>query len=148
MNRAEVYVEYSKCAMASSNSSVVVPVGNFNNDKDKPFLNSIICISSAIITKLWKLITQPSPLELYFLLWLFWLLLGTLFYHHWLGITHAKAFYMSVNVGYSIGWGDIDENDPYPGCNPRVRRRDSYELGQWQSALQPRVGLLETRTEE
>lgn len=38
-------------------------------------------------------------------LWLGWLGMGTLFYGVNNGYKFGQAFYMSVNVGYSIGWG-------------------------------------------
>lgn len=42
-------------------------------------------------------------------LWLVWLFVGTVFYTHELDISWSQGFYMAVNVGYSIGWGDIPE---------------------------------------
>lgn len=46
-------------------------------------------------------------------LWFIWLFVGTIFYSYYLEIGWSKGFYMSVNVGYSVGWGDIAE--PYAG---------------------------------
>ena len=43
-------------------------------------------------------------------LWLTWLFAGTVFYSYELDIGWAKGFYMAVNIGYSIGWGDISES--------------------------------------
>lgn len=45
----------------------------------------------------------------FFLLWITWLTTGTLYYAYDLELTIARGFYMAVNVGYSIGWGDIPE---------------------------------------
>lgn len=42
-------------------------------------------------------------------LWSLWMLTGTLFYSYQLNVGWSKGFYMAVNVGYSIGWGDISE---------------------------------------
>lgn len=47
----------------------------------------------------------------YSALWLVWLITGMLFYKYWLELTWARAFYMAVNVGYSVGWGDIHEDN-------------------------------------
>ena len=46
-------------------------------------------------------------------MWMGWLLMGTLFYGFNNGYLVGQAFYMSVNVGYSIGWGY--PADPTPG---------------------------------
>lgn len=48
-----------------------------------------------------------------FNLWLVWLFVGTVFYAYELDIGWAKGFYMAVNIGYSIGWGDISEAGEY-----------------------------------
>ena len=45
----------------------------------------------------------------FLLLWLSWLIVGSLYYSWDLDLTIAQGFYMAVNVGYSIGWGDIPE---------------------------------------
>lgn len=42
-------------------------------------------------------------------IWVLWLGSGTVFYHYTLDIPWEKGLYMTVNVGYSIGWGDISE---------------------------------------
>jgi hypothetical protein len=42
-------------------------------------------------------------------LWATWLLGGTIHYKEVLGLGWGTAFYMAVNAGYSIGWGDISE---------------------------------------
>jgi hypothetical protein len=42
-------------------------------------------------------------------LWVVWLLVGTIFYAYDNDLGWASGFYMAVNVGYSIGWGDISE---------------------------------------
>lgn len=46
---------------------------------------------------------------LYALMWVIWLIVGTVFYCLRLNLTVSKGFYQSVNVGYSVGWGDISE---------------------------------------
>lgn len=43
------------------------------------------------------------------ILWLLWLVVGTIFYKYNLEIGWGKGLYMAVNIGYSIGWGDIEE---------------------------------------
>jgi hypothetical protein len=43
-------------------------------------------------------------------LWLIWLTVGSAFYAYDLNLGWAKGFYMAVNIGYSIGWGDISES--------------------------------------
>ena len=50
-----------------------------------------------------------------FLVWFVWMLVGTAFYAHNFEentepLGYARGVYMAVNVGYSIGWGDISEN--------------------------------------
>jgi len=45
------------------------------------------------------------------ILWVSWLLTGTVFYSYTLDLGWGAGFYMAVNVGYSIGWGDISEKD-------------------------------------
>ena len=45
----------------------------------------------------------------FLILWLLWLLTGSLFYAYKMDLGWSKGFYMAVNVGYSIGWGDIPE---------------------------------------
>ena len=40
-----------------------------------------------------------------FTLWAMWMIMGTIFYSQHNGYDVGQAFYMSVNVGYSIGWG-------------------------------------------
>jgi hypothetical protein len=47
---------------------------------------------------------------LYSLMWVVWLITGTVYYSLRLRLTVSKGFYQSVNVGYSVGWGDIAEN--------------------------------------
>jgi hypothetical protein len=43
--------------------------------------------------------------------WILWLLMGTLFYANFnFEGNYAKGFYYSVNVGYSIGWGVLNDN--------------------------------------
>ncbi len=46
-----------------------------------------------------------------FLLWAFWILIGTCFYASRNQSGWAKGFYMAINVGYSIGWGYPTEID-------------------------------------
>ena len=47
-----------------------------------------------------------------FAIWQLWLICGTCFYYHYDKFTLAQSFYMSVSVGYSIGWGyPLDPND-------------------------------------
>jgi hypothetical protein len=43
----------------------------------------------------------------FFVLWIAWLITGTTYYATALDLGPAKGLYMAVNVGYSIGWGDI-----------------------------------------
>ena len=45
----------------------------------------------------------------FFITWLLWILTGTIFYTYDLDIGWSQGFYMAVNIGYSIGWGDISE---------------------------------------
>lgn len=45
------------------------------------------------------------------LMWVIWLFIGTAFYALYDDFGWAVGFYMSVNVGYSIGWGDLIERD-------------------------------------
>ena len=47
---------------------------------------------------------------LFLIMWVLWLLTGTVFYAEKMDLGHGKGFYMAVNTGYSIGWGDIKEN--------------------------------------
>ena len=47
---------------------------------------------------------------LYGLMWVIWLIMGTIYYSLRLNLSVSKGFYQSVNVGYSVGWGDISEN--------------------------------------
>lgn len=42
-------------------------------------------------------------------LWVVWLVIGAVAYKTVLDVSWAKGFYMAVNVGYSIGWGDVSE---------------------------------------
>mmetsp|Transcript_12749 Transcript_12749/g.20758 ORF Transcript_12749/g.20758 Transcript_12749/m.20758 type:complete len:502 (+) Transcript_12749:85-1590(+) len=42
--------------------------------------------------------------------WFVWLLLGSCFYIVTLDLNIATGFYMAVNIGYSIGFGDISES--------------------------------------
>jgi len=52
----------------------------------------------------------PSPLiQALIILWLLWLFVGTCFYAYELNMGWATGFYMAVNIGYSIGWGDFSE---------------------------------------
>lgn len=46
-------------------------------------------------------------------LWVIWLLTGTIFYAEAMDLGYGKGFYMAVNTGYSIGWGDISEDKLY-----------------------------------
>ena len=69
-------------------------------------------------------IVIPSSI-FWLIVWLLWLVLGTGFYAYYpnsvlisdgtvpktLGL--MKGFYMAVNIGYSIGWGDMIEDDTY-----------------------------------
>ena len=60
----------------------------------------------------WKekiLLTVTSRGFIYFTMWVIWLVVGTIFYCIQLNLTISKGFYQSVNVGYSVGWGDIAE---------------------------------------
>lgn len=41
--------------------------------------------------------------------WLIWLIVGSVFYSIVLDLNFATGFYMAVNIGYSIGFGDISE---------------------------------------
>lgn len=41
--------------------------------------------------------------------WFLWLLIGSCFYMEVLDLNFPTGFYMAVNIGYSIGWGDISE---------------------------------------
>lgn len=53
-----------------------------------------------------------NPLIFYGALWLFWLFYGTVYYAYGKdGYGWAKGFYMAVNIGYSIGWGDLPETN-------------------------------------
>jgi hypothetical protein len=57
---------------------------------------------------------EEGPLEA-FLLWILWIITGTLFYANVLFYgDYDKGFYYSVNVGYSIGWGVFHDNTA--GC--------------------------------
>jgi hypothetical protein len=57
---------------------------------------------------------EDGPLEA-FLLWILWIIAGTLFYANVLFYgDYDKGFYYSVNVGYSIGWGVFHDNTA--GC--------------------------------
>jgi hypothetical protein len=42
--------------------------------------------------------------------WVAWLIVGMIFYSEVLDTSYAEGFYMAVNVGYSIGFGDIPES--------------------------------------
>ena len=44
---------------------------------------------------------------IFFFVWFVWLVTGTVYYATELDLGFARGFYMAVNVGYSIGWGDI-----------------------------------------
>jgi hypothetical protein len=46
---------------------------------------------------------------MFLVMWLVWLLVGTVYYSIALELNASKGFYMAVNVGYSVGWGDITE---------------------------------------
>lgn len=46
-----------------------------------------------------------------FMMWVLWIFIGTAFYALYDEFGWAVGFYMSVNVGYSIGWGDLTERD-------------------------------------
>ena len=54
---------------------------------------------------------DPNEVLYYYLfaLWLLWLFVGTCFYAYELNMGWATGFYMAVNIGYSIGWGDFSE---------------------------------------
>jgi len=43
----------------------------------------------------------------FFIVWFAWLITGSIYYAIELNLGAFKGFYMAVNVGYSIGWGDI-----------------------------------------
>lgn len=43
-------------------------------------------------------------------IWVIWLCVGTIFYSHYYNFGWSKGFYMSINVGYSIGWGYPKDN--------------------------------------
>ena len=45
------------------------------------------------------------------IMWFTWLFIGTCFYIDALDLSVAEGFYMAVNIGYSIGFGDISESD-------------------------------------
>jgi hypothetical protein len=59
-----------------------------------------------------------------FLLWICWMVSGTVFYSVRGSLGWAEGFYMMVNVGYSIGWGYPVEKDYkvlwYSVCNVLV----------------------------
>ncbi len=61
-----------------------------------------------------------------FFLWLTWILCGTAFYSYYCDFGIFKGIYMSINVGYSIGWGFPVEPDDNALC-PRRKYRD-FEL--------------------
>ena len=44
-----------------------------------------------------------------FVCWVVWLTVGSCFYMENLDLNFGEGFYMAVNIGYSIGWGDIPE---------------------------------------
>jgi len=53
---------------------------------------------------------QEQGLGAPLLVWILWLLIGTIFYGHVdFNKNYYKGFYYSVNVGYSIGWGVLGE---------------------------------------
>jgi Ca2+-binding EF-hand superfamily protein len=43
------------------------------------------------------------------IVWFLWLIMGSIFYTSELDLNFATGFYMAVNIGYSIGFGDIPE---------------------------------------
>jgi hypothetical protein len=51
--------------------------------------------------KIWK----KYPLVKSFVLWVTWIVSGTVFYAYENRLGWRRGFYMMVNVGYSIGWG-------------------------------------------
>jgi hypothetical protein len=52
-----------------------------------------------------------DKLVIFFLVWVIWLIIGTSFYANVteMDLGWRRGFYMAVNIGYSIGWGDIAE---------------------------------------
>lgn len=59
--------------------------------------------------ELMQLLLSNRPF-VFFMSWLVWLILGTVYYSIRLELNFSRALYMAVNVGYSIGWGDILED--------------------------------------
>lgn len=53
------------------------------------------------------LLSQRLPV--FFASWFVWMVVGTVYYSLRLDLSFEKGMYMAVNVGYSIGWGDITE---------------------------------------
>lgn len=53
----------------------------------------------------------------YFLLWLLWMTLGTIFYAINNELGAAKGFFMAVNIGYSIGFGTPSEDATTEGIS-------------------------------
>jgi len=51
-----------------------------------------------------------SPFNKLLAIWIIFLLVGTAFYRFNNDLSPGKAFYMAVNIGYSVGWGDIPED--------------------------------------
>lgn len=62
----------------------------------------------------WKLVLKFVDEHTYAVVWAAWITVGTIFYAFVdFGGDFPKGLYMAVNVGYSIGWGNLlDKNDP------------------------------------
>ena len=45
----------------------------------------------------------------FFVSWFIWMLVGTIYYSLRLNLGYMRGFYFAVNVGYSIGYGDMTE---------------------------------------
>ncbi len=45
----------------------------------------------------------------FFISWFIWMLVGTIYYSLRLDLGYMRGFYFAVNVGYSIGYGDMTE---------------------------------------
>lgn len=77
--------------------------------KNNGVLNAISSLSKRIFPP--EVLKVIQSMEFILLnIWLFWLLAGTLYYSNLLNVGWFKGFYMAINVGYSIGWGDIPED--------------------------------------
>lgn len=86
--------------------------------RKKKYKNVVTTSSSTIFPTVYDIILNNSiasyirehHLATPLLVWVTWLTIGTIFYgandfNH----NYYKGFYYSVNVGYSIGWGVLDE---------------------------------------